>query len=198
MRLRASSETFWRQVSPSSSAAWLSERPKPSGSAYSAGELVEAQQRVEDVGRAPVGAVGRRLVGGAGEDEVAGPARRRARPPRPRWPGGACGSAAAPLPSGPAGRLAQRRAQAGDRLGVLRGGLAQLLDLAQELLAVRADGVELVEQRLVRGEPLVGGLAARPGGLLGLLAALGQVRLGGGGARLGALELRLPGARRAR
>ena len=63
---------------------------------------------------------------------------------------------------------------------------------------MRADGVELLQQRLVRREPLVGGLAARPGGLLGVLAALGQVGLGGGGARLGALELGLPGARRAR
>ena len=107
-----------------------------------------------------------------------------------------CGSAAA-VALRPGGRLGERRAQAGDRLAVRAGALAQLLDLAQQVLAVRADGLELVEQRLVRREPLVGGLAARPGGeLLGLLAALGQLRLGGRGARLGALEL--PARRSAR
>ena len=131
------------------------------------GELVEAQQGVEDVGRAPVGAVGRRLVGGAGEDEMAG-LRRGAldglgdgRGRRLRLGGRA-------VALGPGGGLPQRGAQVGDGLGVLGRGLAQLLDLAQELLAVGANGVELVEQRLVRREPLVGGLAARPDDL-GLL-----------------------------
>jgi hypothetical protein len=90
---------------------------------------------------------------------------------------------------GSAGRLAQRRAQMRDRLRVLRGRLAQLLDLAQELLAMGADRVELVQQRLVRRQPLVGRLAARADGRLGLLASLGQVRLSRGGPRLGALEL---------
>ena len=100
------------------------------------------------------------------------------------------GSAAAPSSSGPAAASPSVVLRCAIALASCVGRLAQLLDLAQELLAVRADGLELVEQRLVGGEPLVGGLAARPGGLLGLLAALGQVRLGRRGARLGALELR--------
>ena len=42
---------------------------------------------------------------------------------------------------------------------------------------------------IISGQPFVGRLTARPGGVLRVLAALGQVRLGGRGARLGALEL---------
>ena len=163
--------------------------PEALGVGVEARQLVEAHERVEHVGRPAVGAVGRPLVGGVGEDEmlslrVGALDRLGHRGRRLQRLGGARRRA-----SGRAGRLAQRRAQMRDRLGVLRGRLAQLLDLAQELLAVGADGVELVQQRLVRREPLVGGLAARPDGRLGLLASLGQMRLGGRGPRLGALEL---------
>jgi hypothetical protein len=63
---------------------------------------------------------------------------------------------------------------------------------------VRAHGLQLVEQRLVRSEPLVGDLAAGTGGLLCVLATLGEVGLGFVGAGLSAPQLRLealgPGA----
>jgi hypothetical protein len=155
-----------------------------------AGELVEAQQCVEDVGGAAIRAVGGGLVGGLGELQVPGLIRR---PPHrfldARRRPDVLGSGPGAVCLRPAGRLAERGAQPGDRLGVLGGRLAQLLDLAQQLLAMRAHRLQLVEQRLVGGQPLVGGLAPRPGRLLGLLAALGQVRLGGVGACFGTLQL---------
>src|SRR6476469_9134508 len=61
------------------------------------------------------------------------------------------------------------------RRAIALGALALLLDLTEQVLAVRPDGFELAEQRLVRREPVVrrlagGGLGRR---VLRLLAALG-------------------------
>src|SRR6185312_2164546 len=97
------------------------------------------------------------------------------------------------VPVGATAGLGQRGAQAGDRLAVALGALTLVLDLAQEVLAVRAHGLELAEQRLVGGEPFVGRLARgrRGRGVLGLLAALGEARLRLRGARLRAGDLGL-------
>ena len=94
--------------------------------------------------------------------------------------------------------LRQRGAQPRDGLAVVLGRIAQLLDLAQQVLAVGADRFELGQQRLVGGQPLVRRLARRRarGALLGVVATLGQALLGLGGARLGTRDLALepPGA----
>src|SRR6185295_20224312 len=99
---------------------------------------------------------------------------------------GGLGVVAGVVLQGPAARLGEGCAQAGDRLAVALGALALLLDLAEQVLAVRPDRFELAEQRLVRREPVVrrlagGGLGRR---LLRLLAALGEACLGVGGAGL--------------
>ena len=111
------------------------------------------------------------------------------------------GSASSPASSskGRPPASARRGAQAGDRLAVALGALALLLDLAEQVLAVRPDGLELAEQRLVRGQPVVRRLAGRGlgRGVLRLLAALGEPRLGIGGAGLGARDLGLEADRAA-
>src|SRR3954454_13810369 len=162
-------------------------------------EPVEALERVEDVGRPAERAVGGRLEGRAREREVAealvGALDRLEHGRRRRLAAPVAGALV-----GTAAGLGERRAQARDRLAVALGALEQLLDLAQEVLAVGADRLELAEQRLVRRQPLVRGLAAgrRRRGVLGLVAALRQALLGPGGARFGPADLGVEPRRPAR
>src|SRR3954469_3234743 len=145
------------------------ERPQP----------VEALERVEDVGRAAERAVGRRLERRAREREEP-EALGRTLDGFEHGRGRLFGTPAARLVlRARATRLRQRRAQARDRLAVALGGLAQLLDLAQQVLAVGADRPQLPEPLLgARGARLGArdlGLEAR--GPARLLVALGLGRL---------------------
>ena len=156
------------------------------------GERVELAQGVEDLDRAPVRAVGGGLLRGFGEDQV------RQRPlgdahrlEDRRW---------VLLGLGLDGRLgravAERGGELGDRLPVAPRGVLELLDAAQQLLAVVADRLQLGERRLVRLEPLLARLLApggRGGGGLGRRAALGQRLLRARRARLGVGERALGG-----